>query len=159
MARSYSNPTFQAIYAYRTESDQQEGTTTARGCLRCHAPLGFPYQDLTGERAETREGVSCDFCHRVAEVNERSTHLHVAKLSTSGVIYGPAGGIDSPAHPTRKGTVFADSSLCAYATSIEVPMEFRWKTPLRNGGAVTSPGTASVVRTATCRKKRAPRPT
>jgi len=127
MARSYSNPTFQAIYAYRMESDQQQGTTTGRGCLRCHAPLGFLYQDLTGERAETNEGVSCDFCHRVAEVNERSTYLHVAKLSTSGVIYGPTGGIDSPAHPTRQGTVFADSSLCALChldrSSDGIPLE------------------------------------
>jgi len=113
MARSFSNATFQAIYAYRTESDKQNGTATARGCLRCHAPLGFLSQDVSGERAETQEGVSCDFCHRVVEVDERSVHLHVAELSTSGAIYGPTGSIDSPAHPTRQSTVFADSSLCA----------------------------------------------
>ncbi len=113
MARSFSNATFQAIYAYRTESDKQNGTATAQGCLRCHAPLGFLVQDVTGERAETKEGVSCDFCHRVMEVNERSAYLHVAELSTGGAIYGPTAGIDSPAHPTRQSTVFADSSLCA----------------------------------------------
>ncbi len=113
MARSYSNPTFQAVYTYRTESDERNATTTARDCLRCHAPLGFLYQDVSGKRAETKEGVSCDFCHRIAEVNERGTHLHVAALSTSGVIYGPTGGIDSTAHPTQQGTVFDDSSLCA----------------------------------------------
>ena len=113
MARSFSNATFQAIYAYRTESDKQNATTTAQGCLRCHAPLGFLSQDVSGERAETKEGVSCDFCHRVVEVDERSAHLHVAELSTDGAIYGPTAGIDSPAHPTRQSTVFADSSLCA----------------------------------------------
>ena len=113
MARSFSNATFQAIYAYRTESDKQNGTATARGCLRCHAPLGFLSQDVSGERAETKEGVSCDFCHRVVAVNERSAHLHVAELSTGGAVYGPTGGIDSPAHPSRQSTVFADSSLCA----------------------------------------------
>ena len=113
MARSFSNATFQAIYAYRTESDKQNGTATAQGCLRCHAPLGFLSQDVSGELAETKEGVSCDFCHRVVEVNERSAHLHVAELSTGGAIYGPTAGIDSPAHPTRQSTVFADSSLCA----------------------------------------------
>ncbi len=79
MARSFSNATFQAIYRLRTESDKQNATTTARDCLRCHSPLGFLYRDATGDRAETKEGVSCDFCHRVAEVNERSTHLHVAE--------------------------------------------------------------------------------
>ena len=73
MARSYSNATFQAIYAYRTEYDKQNATTTARSCLRCHAPLVFLYQDETGKREKTAEGVSCDFCHRVAEVNERSS--------------------------------------------------------------------------------------
>ncbi len=113
MARSFSNATFQAIYAYRTESDKQDGTATALGCLRCHAPLGFLSQDVSGERAETKEGVSCDFCHRVVAVNERSAHLHVAELSTGGAVYGPTGGIDSPAHPSRQSTVFADSSLCA----------------------------------------------
>ncbi|MEE8429129.1 MAG: multiheme c-type cytochrome [Gammaproteobacteria bacterium] len=127
MARSYSNATFQAIYNYRTESDKQNATTTARDCLRCHSPLGFLYQDATGDRAETKEGVSCDFCHRVAEVNERSTHLHVAELSTSGAIYGPTGGVDSPAHSTQQGTVFADSSLCALChldrSSDGIPLE------------------------------------
>ena len=127
MARAYSNATFQAIYTFRTESDKQNDTTTARGCLRCHAPLGFLYQDVTGERAETKEGVSCDFCHRVAEVNERSPHLFVAELSTSGAIYGPTGGTDSPAHPTQQGTVFADSSLCALChldrSSDGIPLE------------------------------------
>ncbi len=113
MARSYSNATFQAIYAFRTQADKQNSTTTASGCLRCHAPLGFLYQDVTGERAETKEGVSCDFCHRVAEVKQHSTYLHVAQLNNSGAVYGPKGGIDSPAHPTRQGSVFADSSLCA----------------------------------------------
>ncbi|MFB3083626.1 MAG: hypothetical protein ACE1Z4_09250, partial [Gammaproteobacteria bacterium] len=104
------------------------------GCLRCHAPLGFLYQDVAGERAETNEGVSCDFCHRVAAVNERSTDLHVAELSTSDAIYGPTGGIDSPAHPTRRGAVFADSSLCALChldrSSDGIPLEHtfeEWK--------------------------------
>ena len=113
MARSFSNATFQAIYGYRTESDRKNGTATARDCLRCHAPLGFLSQDVSGERAETKEGVSCEFCHRVVEVIERSAHLYVAELSTNGDIYGPTGGIDSPAHSSRQSTVFADSSLCA----------------------------------------------
>ena len=69
MARSFSNATFQAIYAYRTTSDKSNGTTTARNCLRCHAPLGFLHQDVAGHRPETKEGVTCDFCHRVAAVN------------------------------------------------------------------------------------------
>jgi len=131
MARSFSNATFQAIYAYRKEYDEQNATTSARGCLRCHAPLGFLYRDVTGERAETHEGVSCDFCHRVAAVNQRSTDLHVAELSTSDAIYGPTGGIDSPAHPTRQGTVFADSSLCALChldrSSDGIPLEHTYE--------------------------------
>ena len=113
MARSYSNATFQAIYAYRTEYDKQNATTTARSCLRCHAPLVFLVQDEAGKREKTGEGVNCDFCHRVADVTERSTHLYVAEMGTGGAVYGPAGGVDSSAHPTRQGTVFKDSSLCA----------------------------------------------
>ncbi len=113
MARSYSNATFQAIYRLRTQADKQNTTTTALDCLRCHAPLGFLYRDVSGERAETKEGVSCDFCHRVAEVIEQSPHLHLAEMDNSGAVYGSGSGIDSPAHPTRQGTAFADSSLCA----------------------------------------------
>jgi len=134
MARSYSNASFQAIYTYRREYDKQNATTTAPGCLRCHAPLGFLTLDVSGERAETKEGVSCDFCHRVVEVNQRNTHLHVAELSTSGTIYGPTDGIDSPAHPTQQGTVFANSSLCALChldrSSDGIPLEHtfeEWK--------------------------------
>ncbi len=146
MARSFSNATFQAIYAYRTISDKRNGTTTARNCLRCHAPLGFLYQDVAGDRAETREGVTCDFCHRVAavnvvevsedvaevsedvaEVSEGRTHIHIAELSSSGTIYGPTAGIDSPAHPTEVSSVFADSSLCALChldlSSDGIPLE------------------------------------
>ena len=127
MARSFSNATFQAIYAYSTEFDRQNDASTAQACLRCHAPLGFLYQDVVGARAETNEGVSCNFCHRVAEVNEGSDHLYTAELSSSGEVFGPTGGIDSPAHPTRQGTVFADSSLCALChldrSDDEIPLE------------------------------------
>ncbi|MFB3106184.1 MAG: multiheme c-type cytochrome, partial [Pseudomonadales bacterium] len=152
MARSFSNATFQAIYAYRTIFDKRNGTTTARNCLRCHAPLGFLYQDVAGDRAETKEGVTCDFCHRVAavnvaysanvaavgegvaEVSEGSTPIHIAELSSSGTIYGPTAGIDSPAHPTERSSVFADSSLCALChldvSSDGIPLEHtyaEWK--------------------------------
>jgi len=131
MARSYSNATFRAIYAYSTEFDRQNDASTAQGCLACHAPIGFLYQDVTGERGETHEGVSCDFCHRVAAVNQQSAHLHVAEMGTGDAIYGPTGGIDSPAHPTRQGTVFADSSLCALChldrSSDGIPLEHTYE--------------------------------
>jgi len=127
MARSFSNATFQAIYAYSTEFDRQNDSSMAKGCLRCHAPIGFLYQDVSGERAETNEGVSCNFCHRVAEVNEGNNHLYIAELSASGAVFGPTGGIDSRAHQTRQGTVFADSSLCALChldrSDDEIPLE------------------------------------
>ncbi len=51
MARSFSNATFQAIYAYSTEFDRQNDASTAQACLRCHAPIGFLYQDVIGARA------------------------------------------------------------------------------------------------------------
>ena len=127
MARSFSNATFQAIYAYSMEFDRQNDASTAQACLRCHAPLGFLHQDVIGARAETNEGVSCNFCHRVAAVNEGSNHLYTAELSSGGVVFGPTGGIDSRAHPTRQGTVFADSSLCALChldrSDDEIPLE------------------------------------
>lgn len=113
MARAFSNATFQAEYARERAFESQSSTTTARFCLRCHAPLGFLYEDVAGERTETSEGVSCDFCHRVAQIRERIADVHVPVLDLSGTIYGPSGGIDSPAHPTRLGTAFADSRLCA----------------------------------------------
>ncbi len=113
MARAYSNATFQATYAKLKAFESQSSTTTARSCLRCHAPLGFLHNDVAGERAETSEGVSCDYCHRIAQIQERSADVHEPELDPNGVIYGPSGGIDSPAHPTRFGTAFADSSLCA----------------------------------------------
>ncbi len=111
MARAYSNATFQANYAKVKASAAQGSTTTARSCLRCHAP--FQYNDVSGERATKSEGVSCDYCHRVTQVRERSTQVHVPVLDSSGVIYGPSGGIDSSAHSTQRGSAFSDSSLCA----------------------------------------------
>lgn len=113
MARSYTNATFQYGYVAKKAMDKQNSTTMARDCLRCHAPLGFLYKDFTGERTETSEGVTCAFCHRVVKIKHHSGQSHTPVLGTSDTIYGPTGGSDSPDHSTRRGDVFADSSLCS----------------------------------------------
>ena len=62
--------------------------STRRACVSCHAPTALATGDWAMERPLTREGVTCDFCHTVADVDlKRSDNRFV--LQPGAVKRGP----------------------------------------------------------------------
>jgi hypothetical protein len=84
-----------------------------RHCVWCHAPTALVTGDYALQKPITREGVSCDFCHTVADVHlGRSDHPF--DLQPGKVKRGPMEYAKSAAHETAYSTLHKSSSLlCA----------------------------------------------
>jgi hypothetical protein len=126
-------PCHQAIHGYWSESEHARAATKAsyleslratvegssdpdavrRGCISCHAPTTLVSGDFALERAVTREGVSCDFCHTVQDVDlGKGDHPFV--LAPGPVKRGPLEYAKSPAHETAYSVLHKSSPLlCA----------------------------------------------
>ncbi len=81
-------------------------------CLRCHAPMVWLNNDFDLEKDITREGVSCDFCHSVKDVNLDDASAPF-KFEQGGTKRGPLSNLSSPAHKTEASPLFKSSVLCA----------------------------------------------
>lgn len=108
-AGSVTDPVFAASYmrAY------QETAGKAREiCLRCHAPAAVLSGDLDLREPNSREGITCDFCHSIVSVNlERRDRPF--RVVLDGVKRGPLPDAVSPAHPVAKSDVHQSAELCA----------------------------------------------
>jgi Cytochrome c554 and c-prime len=65
MARSWTNPVFQALLE---DAKKDLGPGIQMDCISCHAPLGFVTGDMKMEDPKSKEGVTCNFCHNVSDV-------------------------------------------------------------------------------------------
>ena len=63
---SYSDSTF--IDGYRQAYVDTKGAAKDH-CFKCHAPTTLATKDFEAAMPITKEGVTCDFCHTVEEVN------------------------------------------------------------------------------------------
>lgn len=83
-----------------------------RGCVSCHAPTTLVTGDLALAQPLSKEGVTCDFCHTVADVD-----LHQAQpfdLKPGHVKRGPLQYAESPFHGTEYSPLHKSSPLlCA----------------------------------------------
>lgn len=81
-------------------------------CLKCHAPMTLINNDYDLEKEITREGVTCNFCHSIKEVNpaDRKTPFIFEK---KGIMRGPLSNVASTAHGTEASALFKSSELCA----------------------------------------------
>ncbi len=123
----------QAIHGYWSESEHARAATKAsflaslrqavdrrtdpdavrRGCVSCHAPTALASGDYALEQPTTREGVSCDFCHTVADVDLQK-HDHPFVLAPGPVKRGPLEYAKSPFHETAYSVLHKSSPLlCA----------------------------------------------
>lgn len=66
MARSWTNPVFQAFLA---DAKVALGEGIQAGCVACHAPLAAVTGDLTVSAPVNQEGITCNFCHNVTAVD------------------------------------------------------------------------------------------
>jgi hypothetical protein len=84
-----------------------------RGCVWCHAPAALATGDYALEAPVTREGVTCDFCHTVADVDLRKPG-HPFDLKPGKVKRGPLEYAKSPSHETAYSVLHKSSPLlCA----------------------------------------------
>lgn len=65
-ARAFTNPVFSAAYAKAYLKTKGEAKDI---CLRCHAPSVHATGDTDVQMPVTREGVTCDFCHTIEDID------------------------------------------------------------------------------------------
>lgn len=111
-SRSATRPSYLAsLDAAVTSATDKDAAR--RGCVWCHAPTSLVTGDyaLSGEIA--REGVTCDFCHTVVDV-DLAKRGHPFELQPGKVKRGPLEYAKSPFHETAYSTLHKSSPLlCA----------------------------------------------
>lgn len=106
---SIDDPIFKASYM---ESYFNTGGEAKFYCLRCHAPIALINNDYDLKQEITREGVSCDFCHSIKNVN-LDNRQNPFEIEVGDTKWGPLSNVDSPAHKTEPSPLFKSSQLCA----------------------------------------------
>lgn len=111
-AQSASKPSYlEALKAAIEGAPDKE--SVRRGCVWCHAPTALVTGDYDLQRPITKEGVSCDFCHTVADVDLEKPD-HPFDLKPGKVKRGPLEYAKSPFHETAYSPLHKASPLiCA----------------------------------------------
>lgn len=124
-SRSASKPSYLEALGAAIEA-ASDRDAVRRGCVWCHAPTALVTGDYDLQRPITREGVSCDFCHTVADVdlNKGDYPFH---LAPGKVKRGPLEYATSPFHETAYSALHKSSALvCAacheYTNPLGVPV-------------------------------------
>lgn len=94
------------------KAGEDYGAEARKVCLGCHAPLAVKLGDLDLVRKTSWEGVTCDFCHSIREVDMTGTNPR-ARVEISAVKSGPSKDSVSPAHETAYSKVHTESETCA----------------------------------------------
>ena len=124
-ARAASKPSYLASLeaAVRGAADKSEAR---KSCVWCHAPTTLATGDYELQRPVAREGVTCDFCHTVADV-DLAKRDHPFDLQPGKVKRGPLEYAKSPHHETAYSALHKSSPLlCAacheYSNANGVPV-------------------------------------
>ncbi len=138
MAKSSQNKMFQLSFQQWKAFAQRSSKFDENSCLSCHAPIGYITEDYQLQNSISREGVSCDVCHRVADVQEHDFFYSLV-LDPGDTKYGPySDAIENPFHKAKQGRAVSKSELCATchldslptSTDLRVPLEWtfqEWK--------------------------------
>jgi hypothetical protein len=84
-------------------------------CLGCHAPLSVISGDVKTESPMSEEAVTCDFCHRISDIDIPNGVAKVT-LTTGDEKYGPlkpSSKANDKTHPSVQSDLFTDSKICA----------------------------------------------
>jgi hypothetical protein len=111
-AQAATRPSY--LEALRTSVEgASDKDAVRRGCVWCHAPTALVTGDYDLQRPVTKEGVSCDFCHTVADVDLGKPD-HPFDLKPGTVKRGPLEYAKSPFHETAYSALHKASPLmCA----------------------------------------------
>lgn len=120
-SRAATSPAFLASLAEATHGAADPGKAR-RDCVWCHAPTALTTGDYALEGAIAREGVSCDFCHTVADVDLRRPG-NPFDLAPGRVKRGPMEYAKSPAHDSAYSLLHKSSAyLCASCHEYDNPL-------------------------------------
>ncbi|HEU4402830.1 MAG TPA: multiheme c-type cytochrome [Candidatus Polarisedimenticolia bacterium] len=111
-ALSASNPVFLETLRRGVETAADK-TAARRECVWCHAPTTLVTNDFELKDPVSREGITCDFCHTVADVDmDQQDRPFVTEPGP--VKRGPLEYAKSPAHKTAYSPLHrASPLLCA----------------------------------------------
>jgi Cytochrome c554 and c-prime len=110
-ARAATSPAY--LEAVRRAVEQADDKNAAREtCVWCHAPTTILTGDLDLKEPISREGITCDFCHTVAEVDLKRVPPFV--LKPGPVKRGPFDYTGVPGHEAAYSSLHRSSPLlCA----------------------------------------------
>lgn len=122
-ADSLTDPIFRASYMeayYETQGRASEV------CTACHAPLVNANRDFGLKKEITREGVTCDFCHSLKDVQLGESGPGRFVLEPGLVKRGSIAKATSPAHQVAYSKLHEGALLCAgcheYVNALGVPV-------------------------------------
>lgn len=120
-ARAMDSPLFQdALQAAELASG---GAGVRRVCMGCHAPMAVEAGDLQLDRKVSWEGVTCDYCHSIREVNVEGG-VPRPRLVFGLIKSGPMKEATSGAHSTAYSAVHESSRVCAPCHEYRTPAGF-----------------------------------
>ena len=108
-AKSLEDPVFNGAYA---EVYKNTAGAAKYNCLKCHAPAVLINNDYDLKQEITKEGVTCDFCHSVKDVNLTNKE-NPFEIKLGLTKWGPLKDARSPAHETQYAFLFNTSYFCA----------------------------------------------
>jgi hypothetical protein len=93
---------------------KEEGDEVRDVCMGCHAPTTTVTGDTKAALAVTKEAATCDFCHRISDIEIGKDGVKVT-LASGEQKYGPLPSRDGSkdTHPSVQSALFTDSKLCA----------------------------------------------
>lgn len=111
MARAFTQERFQRDYVQMRKYDRRTSSSESARCLTCHAPAALLVEDIEVAAPVSREGVTCDVCHRVKRVKPGKARFR-PEYAPAGPRFGMR-DVPVEGHPVRASAAFADSTLCA----------------------------------------------
>lgn len=107
-ANAVTDPIFYPIFL---ETSRETSGKSDSLCLSCHAPTTRVTKDWQMKEPLTQEGVTCDFCHSIRNVNLSARDpFEVIPGKTK---WGPLKNVSSPAHQASYAEVYEKAELCA----------------------------------------------
>jgi predicted CXXCH cytochrome family protein len=88
------------------------GASGRRTCLGCHSPLAGQTNDLTLQKKLSWEGVTCEYCHTLREINTAGVNP-TAVLTPALAKSGPMPETKGSPHGTIYSAVHTTSLVCA----------------------------------------------
>ncbi len=92
-------------------AEAEFGSSTRRVCLNCHSPVSVQTDDLALVKKVSWEGVTCDYCHSMQQVNTSGGNPK-ATVAFTLVKSGPSKDLFSPAHGTAFSSLLTSSTVC-----------------------------------------------